>query len=163
MMSEGTLNRKSSEMDTQKFDVQGDEERSPVTCRFIFFQRELFVSNLNVIVCTGMARFSQQRQSWTRQPTNVKVSKVINLPAITYQGYTIRKKSICSNITSVLLQCWNIMSNACFSMETICLVGASNCCFQLTFITYHTSVFCMLLHIYIWQHTCKIWKHTVLF
>lgn len=42
------------------------------------FQSECLDSDLHVHVCPGMAKFSQQRQSWTRQPTNVKVSKVIN-------------------------------------------------------------------------------------
>ena len=55
-----------------------DKILSPVSPVDLLFIRELFVSNLHVDMCTGMARFSQQRQSWTRQPTNVKVSKVIH-------------------------------------------------------------------------------------
>lgn len=38
----------------------------------------LFATNQHINMCPGMARFSQQRQFWTRQPTNVKVSTVVN-------------------------------------------------------------------------------------
>lgn len=55
-----------------------------------------FLTVISLLMCPGMARFSQQRQFWIRQPTNVKVSMVINLPVITYQGCMIECISILS-------------------------------------------------------------------
>lgn len=44
-----------------------------------FYDFQCYLTVMRIWLCSGMARFSLQRQFWTRQPTNVKVSKDISI------------------------------------------------------------------------------------
>ena len=118
----------------------------------IKYYHQLFDIHLHVDMClAGMARFSQQRQSWTRQPTNVKVSKVINSSVVIYKGcmmyLTVQLKSSSSTGTYRLI---------------FRLVGAS--CFQIMFTKYHRTVFacCVKCHAYLYPSAIGGSPHRVL-
>lgn len=120
-----------------------------------------FLTVISLLMCPGMARFSQQRQFWIRQPTNVKVSMVINLPVITYQGCMIECISILSGQLLVFVHfhfkymkislrwldiCWGcVIHQQSMNMKSDCV------CFY----------FCRTCCVVVWHCTGKcrlIWK-----
>lgn len=106
-------------------------------------------------MCTGMARFSQQRQSWTRQPTNVKVSKVINFISL-IRAAQLEKDVYLTLKLNPLPVLKHISSLRIYVQRLIVLLELqSNCCFQLT-----TPVFLhVALHFMLYLYDCTLVRY----